>query len=79
MGMKGLKIGLVAIVLGLGVFNFFGLGPRDVLMPLMMVALGVLLMVRGHEYKRENDRSGYLLMMVTGLFILALVTFQFVM
>lgn len=45
----------------------------------MMLALDVLLMVRGQDYKRENDRGGFLLLTAAGLFVLAVVVAQFLM
>lgn len=66
----------------MGAFSFFSVGARDVVMPVMpvmMLALGALLLVRGLDYKRENDRSGFWLMTVTGLFILAVVLARFLL
>lgn len=77
--MRALKPGLVIIILGLGAFSFFGVAPRAELLPLMMLALGVLLIVRGQDYKRENDRGGFLLLTAAGLFVLAVVVAQFLM
>ena len=57
--MCALNLGLV-IIIGLGAFSFFGVTSRAELLPLMMLALGVLLIVRGQDYKRENDRGGFL-------------------
>ena len=48
-------------------------------MPVMMVALGALLLVRGLDYKCENDRSGFWLMTATGLFIFAVVMARFLL
>lgn len=79
MDMRGLKIGLSVVVIMMGAFSFFSIGSRDVVMPVMMVALGALLLVRGLDYKRENDRSGFWLMTAAGLFILAVVLAQFLM
>lgn len=77
--MRGLKVGLSVIVILMGAFSFFSIGARDVVMPVMMLALGALLLVRGLDYKRENDRGGFWLMTVTGLFIFAVVVAQLVM
>lgn len=77
--MRGLKVGLSVVVILMGAFSFFSIGARDVVMPVMMLALGALLLVRGLDYKHENDRSGFWLMTVTGLFIFAVVVAQLVM
>ena len=76
--MCALKLGLV-IIIGLGAFSFLGVTSRAELLPLMMLALGVLLIVRGQDYKRENDRGGFLLLTAAGLFVLAVVVAQFLM
>lgn len=76
---RGLKIGLSVMVILMGAISFFSVGSRDMVMPVMMVALGALLLVRGLDYKRENDRSGFWLMTAAGLFIFAVVLAQFLM
>lgn len=77
--MRGAKLFLSFVVILIGAFSFFSIGSRAVLMPLMLVALAVLLLLRGQEYKHEGDRSGFWLMTVTGLFILAMVISQVIL
>ncbi len=79
MNTRGLKVGLSVVVILMGALSFFSVGARGVVMPVMMLALGALLLVRGLDYKRENDRSGFWLMTATGLFIFAVVMAQFLL
>lgn len=76
---RGLKIGLSVVVILMGAISFFSVDSRVVVMPVMMVALGALLLVRGLDYKCENDRSGFWLMTATGLFIFAVVMARFLL
>ncbi len=67
--MKVAKIVLTVITIlfaGLGLFKVISFNISN---PIMMFSLGTLLILKSIEYRRDKDKGGFFLMLLTALFI----------
>ncbi len=74
--MKIIKIILSVITIlfaGLGLFNVLSF---DISNPIMLTSLATLLLLRSIEYKSSRDKSGFILTIITALFVYAVVIYN---
>ncbi len=74
--MKIIKIILSVITIlfaGLGLFNVLSF---DISNPIMLTSLATLLLLRSIECKSSRDKSGFILTIITALFVYAVVIYN---
>ena len=74
--MKAIKITLSVITVffaGLGLLKVLSF---DISNPVMLISLATLLLLRSIEYKNNRDKSGFLLTIVSALFVYAVVIYN---
>lgn len=74
--MKIIKIILSVITMlfaGLGLFNVLSF---DISIPIMLTSLATLLLLRSIEYKNSRDKSGFILTIITAIFVYAVVIYN---
>ncbi len=74
--MKIIKIILSVITMlfaGLGLFNVLSF---DISNPIMLTSLATLLLLRSIEYKSSRDKCGFILTIITALFVYAVVIYN---
>ena len=74
--MKAIKITLSVITVffaGLGLLKVLSF---DISNPVMLTSLATLLLLRSIEYKNNRDKSGFLLTIITALFVYAVVIYN---
>lgn len=72
---------IVKIILSILTIIFAALGllkvlSFDIASPIMLLLLGTLIILRGFEYKEKNDRSGFILSIMTALFVYFVVIYN---
>ena len=74
--MKAIKITLSVITVffaGLGLLKVLSF---DISNPVMLTSLATLLLLRSIEYKINRDKSGFLLTIITALFVYSVVIYN---
>ncbi len=74
--MKAIKITLSVITVffaGLGLLKVLSF---DISNPVMLTSLATLLLLRSIEYKNNRDKSGFLLTIITALFVYSVVIYN---
>ena len=74
--MKAIKITLSVITVffaGLGLLKVLSF---DISNPVMLTSLATLLLLRSIEHKNNRDKSGFLLTIITALFVYAVVIYN---
>lgn len=74
--MKTIKIilsGITILFAGLGLLKVLSF---DVSNPVMFTSLATLLLVRSIEYKNNRDKSGFILTLITALFVYVVVLYN---
>ena len=74
--MKAIKITLSVITVffaGLGLLKVLSF---DISNPVMLTSLATLLLLRSIEYKNNRDESGFLLTIITALFVYSVVIYN---
>ncbi len=74
--MKAIKITLSVITVffaGLGLLKVLSF---DISNPVMLTSLATLLLLRSIEYKNNRDKSGFLLIIITALFVYSVVIYN---
>lgn len=74
--MKIIKIVLSIITMlfaGLGLFNVLSF---DISIPIMLTSLATLLLMRSIEYKNSRDKSGFILTIITAMFVYTVVIYN---
>lgn len=67
---KQLRAFLVVAILLSGLADVFNLVSDNVAKPIFLLSLAWLLMMRSHEYKKEGDKVGVLIMSGAGIFLM---------
>lgn len=72
---------IVKIILSILTIIFAALGllkvlSFDIANPIMLLLLGTLIILRGFEYKEKKDRSGFILSIMTALFVYFVVIYN---
>lgn len=67
--MKIIKIALSVVVILFAVFGLFKILPFDITNPVMFFALATLLLVRTYEYRKNHDKVGVVLTLLSALFV----------
>lgn len=74
--MKAIKITLSVITVffaGLGLLKVLSF---DISNPVMLTSLATLLLLRSIEYKNNRDKSGFLLTIITALFVYTVIIYN---
>lgn len=74
--MKIMKILLTIIAILFAAFGLFKVLSFDIANPIMLVSLATLLLLRGIEYKNDRDKSGFILSLITALFVYTVVIYN---
>lgn len=73
--MKGIKILLSVTVILSALLGLLNAAPFETTHPIMCTALATLLMLRAAEYRKCNDRSGFIWTILTALFVYAVTVY----
>lgn len=71
--MKIAKIILSIITMLFAVLGLVKILPFDISNPIMLVSLATLLLLRSLEYKKNGDKSGFIITCFTSVFVYAVV------
>lgn len=74
--MKTIKIilsGITILFAGLGLLKILSF---DVSNPVMLTSLATLLLLRSIEYKNNRDKSGFIITIITALFVYVVVLYN---
>lgn len=74
--MKVEKIILSLITILFAILGLLKILPFNVANPIMLTALATLLLLRGVEYKNSKDKSGFLISIITALFVYLVVIYN---
>lgn len=64
-----IKLLLSFIVIVFGILGISKIVNFNITNPIMLFALATLLVIRSYEYKKQNDKSGFLLTIITAIFV----------
>ncbi len=66
---------ITIIFAGLGLLNIL---PDNIANPIMLAALGTLLLISSTEYKKENDKGAFILTLVVSMFLYSVIVYNLV-
>lgn len=74
--MKVVKIILSTITILFAILGLLKILSFNVANPIMLTALATLLLLRGVEYKNSRDKSGFLISIITAVFVYVVVIYN---
>lgn len=64
-----IKMALSIIVIVFGILGISQAVDFNITNPIMLFALATLLVIRSYEYKKQNDKSSFILTLITAVFV----------